>query len=65
MTDKKFAKTVIKLWRAKKVLKVTLPKLHKLHQKNNVESAVWNPLVNRHNAAMAEHRAALRELAAL
>jgi len=65
MTAKRFAKITIKLWDAKQVLKRTLPQLQKLHQKNNVESAVWNPIVNRHNAAMAEHRAALRDLAAL
>lgn len=62
MTAKRFAKIAIKLWNAKQVLKTTLPKLQKLHQKKNVPAAIWNPIVNRHNNALAAHRAALREL---
>ena len=65
MTEKRFAKSIIKLWRAKQTLKITLPKLHKLHQKKNVDAAVWNPVVHKNNAALAAHREALRELAVL
>lgn len=65
MTEKKFAKIVVQLWRAKQVLKVTLPKLQKLHKRKSVSPAVWNPLCHKHNAAMAAHREAIRELAAL